>query len=243
MPGLETFASSGIRSSEPLFSPPIKRKFCLSTLVFRSASKRIKEILVSCPTNWYGLCSVDSMMLSLPTQEKKVPPQPEDLKAARMDQDFESFLQVAGILEGSYGHLRAEISRLREELEVKNAALAQSLAENERIRAYLSRILESLPCGVLVVNRDLDCKLINPEARRLLNSNSHHGTELAKGIPSNLESLLKELVSRPSGEERVWCSDDNAEARTIAINCAALPEVSCAHGDFVLILRDITEQR
>lgn len=184
-------------------------------------------------------------MLSLPTQEKKVPPQPEDLKSARMDLDqaFESFLHVAGILEGSYGHLRAEISRLREELEVKNAALAQSLAENERIRAYLSRILESLPCGVLVVNRDLDFKLINPEARRLLNSNSHNGTGLAEDIPANLKSSLKELVSQPSGEERVWSFDDSADARTIAINCAGLPEASSAHGDLVLILRDITEQR
>ena len=39
-----------------------------------------------------------------------------------------------------------------EELEERNAALGLSLAENERMRWALSRILEALPSGVIVLD-------------------------------------------------------------------------------------------
>ena len=54
-------------------------------------------------------------------------------------------------MEFSYQQLQAEVARLREELEERNAALTSSLAENERMRAALGRILQALPCGVIVL--------------------------------------------------------------------------------------------
>src|SRR5256885_9762044 len=67
---------------------------------------------------------------------------------------FHSFAEAAGSLERSYGLLRGEVERLRQELEASNSDLSQSLEENRGMRAHLDRILEGLPCGVLVAAGD-----------------------------------------------------------------------------------------
>src|SRR5579863_3288268 len=67
---------------------------------------------------------------------------------------FLTFTQAAGSLERSYTQLQAEVARLYQELQRTNSELEQSLEENARVRTYLSRVLESLPCGVLVVGGD-----------------------------------------------------------------------------------------
>jgi len=80
---------------------------------------------------------------------------------------FTSFTQAAGSLEKSYLQLQGEVAHLHEELHRTNAELERTLEENARVRAILSRVLESLPCGILVVNADAQTQIINPEARRL----------------------------------------------------------------------------
>ena len=57
---------------------------------------------------------------------------------------FRSFAEAAGSLEHSYGLLRAEVERLRRELESSNSDLALSLEENRGMRVHLDRILEWL---------------------------------------------------------------------------------------------------
>ena len=65
---------------------------------------------------------------------------------------FRTFAETAGSLEYSYSLLRAEVARLRRELEESHAGLARSLEQNRSMRQHLDRILESLPCGVVVVS-------------------------------------------------------------------------------------------
>ncbi len=83
-------------------------------------------------------------------------------------QAFRTFAEAADSLERSYGKLRGEVVRLRAELEQSNAELLRSLSENRRMREHLDRILEGLPCGVLVERSDGSISLLNPEGRRLL---------------------------------------------------------------------------
>src|SRR5262249_34402835 len=83
-------------------------------------------------------------------------------------QAFGSFTEAASSLERSYNHLQAEVVRLRREREETNRDLAQSLEENLRIRRHRNRILEGLPCGVMVRESDGGISVLNPEARRLL---------------------------------------------------------------------------
>jgi hypothetical protein len=81
---------------------------------------------------------------------------------------FQSFTQAAGSLEHSYTQLQAEVARLHLELQKTNSELERTLEENARVRGYLARVVENLPCGVLVVSAEGALQMINPEARRLL---------------------------------------------------------------------------
>src|SRR6516164_9681823 len=65
---------------------------------------------------------------------------------------FLTFTQAASSLERSYAQLQGEVSRLHQELERANAELDRTLGENARVRAYLAKLLERLPCGVLAAN-------------------------------------------------------------------------------------------
>src|SRR5208283_2514717 len=80
---------------------------------------------------------------------------------------FASFTEAAGSLERTYGQLQGQVAHLRQELEVTNRDLAKSVDENHRIRERLRRILEGLPCGVLVVEGGARIAIVNPEAARL----------------------------------------------------------------------------
>src|ERR1700687_5440500 len=81
---------------------------------------------------------------------------------------FMTFTQAAGSLEKSYTQLQSEVGRLHAELRSANSELERSLEENARVRGYLSRVLENLPCGVVVVSGGNRVQIMNPEARRLL---------------------------------------------------------------------------
>jgi hypothetical protein len=91
-------------------------------------------------------------------QGRPVPPPSSQLHQRSAKQSlvkaFRSFRNGAGSLESSYSLLQTEVARVRRELERANQDLNQSLEDNKRIRAYLSRTLECLPCGVLVVDQD-----------------------------------------------------------------------------------------
>lgn len=82
---------------------------------------------------------------------------------------FAEFISASSVLEESYRDLQKEVARLSLQLEERNAALNSSLAENDRMRIALQQILDSMPCGVLVLNQAEQIITINPEARRLLN--------------------------------------------------------------------------
>jgi len=135
---------------------------------------------------------------------------------------FAAFTAAAGRLEGSYHQLQGEVSRLRKELEDRNAALGLSLAENERMRLGLSRILEALPSGVIVLDAKGDVSFVNPEAKRLL------GNELP---------TLLERVGRRPNEEQEFCVGVQGKKRWLVVRTAA------GKNELVLIVRDITAQR
>ena len=81
---------------------------------------------------------------------------------------FSEFIAAAARLEGSYGELQQQVAHLSLELAERNAALNASLAENERMRLALQQIVDSMPCGVLVLENDGALSMINPEGMRLL---------------------------------------------------------------------------
>ena len=109
---------------------------------------------------------------------------------------FASFTEAAGSLERTYGQLQGQVAHLRQELEVTNRDLANSLEENRRIRERLRGIVEGLPCGVLVMEAGAAISILNPEALRLLGAPAGH----ADALPPSLYATLQQ--ARETGEER-----------------------------------------
>src|ERR1051325_2558598 len=76
--------------------------------------------------------------------------QPDSSGRQILGQAFASFNEVADSLERSYAQLQNEVERLRRELESSNRNLSRCLEDNQTMRRHLDRILNALPCGVLV---------------------------------------------------------------------------------------------
>jgi two-component system sensor histidine kinase FlrB len=147
---------------------------------------------------------------------------------------FTSFTEVAASLERSYAQLHAEVARLRHELEETNRDLARSLEENRRVRRHLDRILEGLPCGVVVLDVSGQISIMNPEARRLL------GAEHETLITREDHPWLTPLQSQLAPAEREYKSP-SPTADWISVRQA---ELETGEGrSSIFILRDITEAR
>jgi two-component system sensor histidine kinase FlrB len=180
-------------------------------------------------------------------------------------QAFRSFAGAAASLERSYGLLRSEVARLNGELRESHAGLERSLEENRRMRRHLDRILDGLPCGVLVAKADGAISLINPEGQRLLGS---HGADAAKNfdslaaVPAKLrEFLLRARNTDTEQEERFDCRERGnnnnnnnnkekivEEERWLAVRHAAVQDAEAVSADggesvSIFILRDVSESK
>jgi two-component system sensor histidine kinase FlrB len=164
---------------------------------------------------------------------------------------FSEFISASSLLEASYRDLQREVGQLGFELAERNAALTRSLAENDRMRAALQQIIDSMPCGVLVLDTAETIVMINPEGRRLL--------ELGSVQVMNLRTLSAvsridfELLAAGS-EDRLdneLCISSAAGKRWLAIGNRKLSGVSASQErgsasatlKSIWILRDITASK
>jgi len=157
---------------------------------------------------------------------------------------FAAFTAAAGRLEFSYQQLQAEVARLREELEDRNAALTSSLAENEKMRLALGRILEALPCGVVVLEAGGAISFVNPETERLLGG----APESAK-LNEALRAILARIEPSEPGEQELCLNRAGSKRWLVARWARRQDDTSAAgpaddkKGQTVLIIRDVTAQR
>lgn len=144
---------------------------------------------------------------------------------------FDAFIATAGRMEISYGQLQTEVAQLRRELEERNAALESSLAETQSVRTSLHRILETLPCGVIVIDRKNNAiNLINPEARRL--------TGIVQADFRSLPLRMQEILDSASSGEFEFPLEAGSVIRWLAAHKSA-----GSIDQTILILRDITSQK
>jgi signal transduction histidine kinase len=156
---------------------------------------------------------------------------------------FLTFTQAAGSLEKSYTQLQAEVTRLHQELQRTNSELEQSLEENARVRTYLTRVLESLPCGVLVVGVDGKAQIINPEARRLLQVPSDWVSNAESSLPPAFAKLIAETPANSFFSEQTAPAPGTPPNRSIGILRANVSEIADGPSDSIWIVRDTTEEK
>lgn len=156
---------------------------------------------------------------------------------------FRTFTRVAGSLEKSYAQLQGEVGRLREELESANAELSRKVEENSRVRAFLTRVLEGLPCGVIVTNSYREPRMVNPEARRLLRLNSGWVPGETSGCPPQLSALLSAATADSLSREQEWEFESSTGSRTIGISGAHVEESTNDQSQTIWIIRDISDQK
>lgn len=158
---------------------------------------------------------------------------------------FKAFMATADRMEASYGQLQVEVARLRRELEERNAALTVSLTENKNIRAALKRILDALPCGVIVIDANDGIVLVNPEASRLLGTPANSAS-LLQQFPAHIQPLLKAAISRDDEHEVTLDAEKTARwlsIRRTALQVESSPDNGLGSDQFVLILRDVTARK
>jgi two-component system sensor histidine kinase FlrB len=155
---------------------------------------------------------------------------------------FSEFIAASVRLEASYRDLQGEVAQLGRDLADRNVALEQSLDENRQMRRFLEQILDTMPCGVLVLSAENHVEKMNPEAAALL------------GIDTAEAGTLSEVCAMTGLNLEAWCALEGEQQfaleaaigqRWIAIRTRKLAGAGPAHGSTrtILILRDLTVQK
>jgi two-component system sensor histidine kinase FlrB len=144
--------------------------------------------------------------------------------------------------------LQQEVAHLGLELAERNAALSRSLAENDRMRAALQQMIDSMPCGVLVLDTAETIVMINPEGRRLLELGGAQVKSLRE-LSAKSQVNFESLMEGPSGRlDNEVCISSAAGKRWLAIGNRTLLDGATAQRSAeeraalksIWILRDIT---
>jgi two-component system sensor histidine kinase FlrB len=160
---------------------------------------------------------------------------------------FSEFISASSRLEASYEKLQLEVTHLSHELADRNSALKASLAENERVHLALKQIVESMPCGVLVVEGEGDVSMINPEGRRLLDlgdSPAECLVTISQQAGIDLAGFLSRSLN--ADEEQEFCRNSSSGKRWLSVHdrCLFRGDGSDSYGgdrrQTILILRDVT---
>lgn len=158
---------------------------------------------------------------------------------------FSDFIAASSRLEWSYRDLQAEVAQLTHALQERNRALSESLSENRALSHRFERILENVPCGVLVVDDRNTVQLANSEAARLLAGSSSHGSVRSATLKPSLQQELQLPNSVADCHEHELSVNAAGNTLWLAVRRVQLPDGSANRGrtEFVLTLRDITAHK
>ena len=152
---------------------------------------------------------------------------------------FSAFIAASARLEASYRDLQGEVAQLGQELAERNAALEQSLDENRNMRHFLEQVLDSMPCGVVVLSTGDRIERMNPEACRLLGVGLDEARSLA--ALSGATGVNFAACSAVEGEQQLTLARASAprwvEMRTRWLGAA---DRGGQTAQTIFILRDIT---
>lgn len=145
---------------------------------------------------------------------------------ARLAEAFRLFNQVSEELSTAYGALERQVEALTAELAAANGALRQQYQEKAALTERLTRLLEALPAGVAVLDREGRLDVANPAADHLL------GTPALGMFWEGIERKCLQ-PTETAGEMLAVMSGGRRVAMTVTSPDAA--------GGRIVLLHDITE--
>jgi len=157
---------------------------------------------------------------------------------------FQMFTQASSSLETAFQQLQARTRRLSDELAAKNRELKKSLREKEEAQNFLARILESLPCGVLVVDETGKVSHCNPVATQILGQSRATRAKAKKSgrRDSAVQKYLTAFADREDGSGEVEIPFVlGGKMKVLATASTPLKTASGAKAGNLHIIRDITE--
>jgi len=186
------------------------------------------------------VCQAVPLSMRLEAAQGKV----ESREARLLLEAFEMFTQASTSLETAFQELQERTHRLSDELAAKNRELKKSLREKEEVQNYLTRILESLPCGVLVLDTAGEVTLCNPMAARILGQSGKVRKKAGRPKCWNaaVRKYLGAYAARETGNSEVEIPFVSAgKMRVLAAASTPLKKASGAKAGALHIIRDITE--
>ena len=142
---------------------------------------------------------------------------------ARLAEAFRLFNQVSEELSTAYGALERQVEALTAELAAANGALRQQYQEKAALTERLTRLLEALPAGVAVLDRDGRLDVANPAADHLL------------GTPAL--GMAWQEIERKCLQPTETAGEMNVGERRVAMTVTSLD----AGGGRIVLLHDVTE--
>lgn len=165
---------------------------------------------------------------------------------------FRFFTEASERLAQNYQGLEERVRELRQELAVSRDALEQSLTENKAMRAYLSRLLDSLATGVISTDASGRVVTVNQAAEAFL---SGGGEAVGRTIGESLgtsawEDLYPAASSGPASAE-YRLEPEAGEERRIQVTLSRLEEgegngaraAKASAGGAVVLIQDVTHLR
>lgn len=144
----------------------------------------------------------------LPVAAGALPPE----AAAQLREAFEVFNEATATFTTQYARLERRVAELNLELESANRRLRSNLAEKERVEAYLSTLLESLPVGVVGVDVE----------GRVCSANRAAGEILEREPEALASARLADLLGAAAAEEARaavahWCGQRTAQVALVDV--------------------------
>ena len=123
---------------------------------------------------------------------------PQSFELEELKQAFHMLTSVSEKMESSYERLKGQAEELKQELFEKNARLLVSLQERQRLEGFLEGILQNLPVGILVTDKEGRVRLANQMARDALDRSQN---DLA-GVKYTAFEILRQIPLRSGGVAR-----------------------------------------
>jgi signal transduction histidine kinase len=157
------------------------------------------------------------------------------------NQAFNQFNESEGTSSDFYERLPQELANLNLELEKRNQALSDSLAEQEKTKKFLAHLVDNLTSGVVVLDPKGKVTLANQSAAHLLGVTHWRLTEADRVLGGPLWEAAKPVLEE-GGRQVIILHGPEGRLLSCALSSLPWPEQQADKRGVIALIEDITDQ-